>query len=51
MSKHVVFIQVHEVTIVSAPSLRNRNSGRRLTKNPSFTAVFTCVVAQSGDLV
>lgn len=34
--------------MVSAPSERKRKSGKRLTKKASFTAVFTCVRAQSG---
>lgn len=51
MSKQVVFIQVQEVMIVSAPSLKKRNRGRRLTKNPSFTAVLTWSVAQSVVLI
>jgi len=41
MSKVSVFIQVQLVTIVSVPSFRNTNSGAKLTKNASFTAVFT----------
>ena len=39
MSKSNVFIQTRLVETVSAPSLRNRNKGRRLTKNAVFTAV------------
>lgn len=38
ISKHVVFIQVQDETIVSAPSLKNINNGRRLMKKESFTA-------------
>lgn len=38
ISKHVVFIQVHDEMIVSAPSLKNVNSGRRLMKKEIFTA-------------
>lgn len=48
MSKVRVFIQFQLVIMVSAPSFRNRNRGRRLTKNASLTAVLTCVRAQSG---
>lgn len=47
MSKVSVFIQLDEEAMVSAPSLRNKKRGRRLTKKASFTAVFTCVWAQS----
>lgn len=47
MSKVRVFIQLQLVMIVSAPSFMNRKSGSRLTKNASFTAVLTCVRAQS----
>lgn len=51
-----MFIQLQLVMIVSAPSLRKRNKGKRLTKNASFTAVLTSVRAQfecrgSGDSV
>lgn len=46
MSKVDVLIQFHEVITVSAPWLRNKKRGRRLTKKASFTAVFTCVRAQ-----
>lgn len=42
-----MFIQFQLVMIVSAPSFKKRNSGRRLTKKASFTAVFTWVRAQS----
>ena len=42
-----MFIQFHDVIIVSAPWLRKRKRGRRLTRNASFTAVFTCERAQS----
>ena len=42
-----MLVQFHDVMIVSAPSLRKRNRGRRLTKNANFTAVFTCERAQS----
>lgn len=41
-----VFIQFQEVMIVSAPSLRKMNSGRRLTKKASLTAVLTWETAQ-----
>ncbi len=44
-----MFIQFQLVIIVSAPSLRKRNSGRRLTKKASFTAVLTWVSAQFGS--
>ena len=47
-SKVRVFIQFQLVIIVSAPSFTNRKRGNRLTKNASFTAVLTCVTAQSG---
>lgn len=43
-----VFIQFQLVITVSAPSFKNRKRGKRLTKNASFTAVFTFVRAQSG---
>lgn len=43
-----MFIQVQLVTIVSAPSLRNRKRGRRLTKKVSLTAVLTWDRDQSG---
>lgn len=39
--KDSVFIQVQLVTMVSVPSFRKINSGSRLTKNASLTAVFT----------
>lgn len=42
-----MFIQVQLVIIVSAPSSRNRNRGRRLMKKASLTAVLTLVMAQS----
>lgn len=45
-SKVWVFIQVQDVTIVSAPSLRNKNKGRRLTRKASLTAVLTWERAQ-----
>ena len=41
ISKVSVFIQVQLVTIVSVPSFKKINSGTKLTKNASFTAVFT----------
>lgn len=41
-----MFIQFQLVTIVSAPSLRKRKSGMRLTKKAVFTAVFTWERAQ-----
>lgn len=41
MSKVLVFIQVQLVTIVSAPSLRNKARGKRLIKKAIFTAVLT----------
>ena len=47
ISKVWVFIQFHEVIIVSAPSLRNRKRGKRLTKKASLTAVLTWEMAQS----
>ena len=42
-----MFIQVQLVTIVSVPWSRKINSGIRLTKKASMTAVFTWAVAQS----
>ena len=42
-----MFIQCQEVVTDSAPSLRNKKSGRRLTKKAKATAVFTEEVAQS----
>ena len=48
MSKVRVFIQVQLVTMVSVPSFKNTNNGTKLTKNASFTAVFTWEVAQWG---
>lgn len=42
-----VFIQDQVEVMISAPSLRKRVRGRRLTKNAAFTAVFTCFRAQS----
>lgn len=42
-----VFIQFQFVIIVSAPSFRKRQRGKRLTKKASLTAVFTCSRAQS----
>jgi len=48
MSKVWVFIQFQLVIMVSAPSFINKNKGKRLTKNASFTAVLTFVNAQSG---
>ena len=48
MSKVSVFIQVQLVTMVSVPSFKKTNRGTRLTKNASFTAVFTWEVAQWG---
>lgn len=47
-SKVSVFIQFHEVMIASAPSLRKRNRGIRLTKKARATAVLTWETAQSG---
>lgn len=44
-----VFIQVQVVVTTSAPSLRNKDRGRRLTKNASFTAVLTLVRDQFGS--
>lgn len=49
MSYISVFIQLQVVVTTSAPSLRKRDRGRRLTKNASFTAVLTLVKAQSGN--
>ena len=48
MSKVKVFIQVQLVMMVSAPSFRKRQRGKRLTKKASLTAVFTWVRAQFG---
>lgn len=48
MSNIRVFIQFQVIVITSVPSFRKRANGRRLTKNASFTAVFTLVRAQSG---
>lgn len=50
MSNVSVFIQVQVVTIVSVPLLTKRSSGSRLTRNASFTAVFTWARAQWGGL-
>ena len=41
-----MFIQFQLVMIVSAPSLRKRKRGRRLTKKANFTAVLTWERAQ-----
>lgn len=41
MLKVSVFIQHQVVVMISAPWLRNRARGRRLTRNAIFTAVFT----------
>lgn len=41
MSKVSVFIHAQLVMTVSAPSDKKINSGRRLTKNASLTAVLT----------
>lgn len=41
-----VFIQLQLVMIASAPSLRKRKRGIRLTKKAVFTAFFTCERAQ-----
>lgn len=41
-----MFIQVQLVMMASAPSLRNKNRGRRLTKKAIFTAVLTLRSAQ-----
>ncbi len=46
MSNVFVFIHAQLVIMVSAPSEKNRNSGRRLTKNASLTDVFTWESAQ-----
>lgn len=46
-SKVKVFIQFQLVMMASAPSFRNKNRGRRLTKKASFTAVLTLTSAQS----
>lgn len=46
-SKVKVFIQFQLVIIVSAPSLRKRDRGRRLMKKASLTAVLTWERAQS----
>ena len=48
MSKVRVFIQVQLVITASAPSLKKRNRGSRLTKKANLTAVLTWVRAQSG---
>lgn len=45
-----MFAQFQLVVITSAPSVRNKNSGRRLTKKASLTAVFTCDRAHWGLL-
>jgi len=45
MVKDSVLIQVQLVTIVSVPSFKKINSGTRLTKNASLTAVATWEVA------
>lgn len=42
-----MFIQLQVVVIVSAPSFRKMNRGRRLTINANFTAVLTWVRAHS----
>lgn len=42
-----MFIQFQVVTIVSTPSERNKNRGRRLTKKANLTAVFTWLTAHS----
>ena len=36
-----MFIQVQLVTMASVPSFKKMNSGSRLTKNASLTAVIT----------
>lgn len=41
-----MFIQLKEVMMVSAPSSKNRNRGRRLMKKASLTAVLTWDRAQ-----
>lgn len=51
MSKQVVFIHVQEVMIVSVPSFKSINRGKRLIKKLSFTDVLVCVVAQFRGLV
>lgn len=48
MSNVRLFIQVQLVTIISVPSLRNSDRGRRLVKKASLTAVLTCESAQWG---
>lgn len=48
MSNVRVFIQFQLVMIISAPSFRKIESGRRLTKKASLTAVLTLVSAQLG---
>lgn len=45
-----MFIQCQVVMIVSTPWSRKINSGKRLTTKAALTAVFTCVMAQSGPL-
>lgn len=47
MSNVWVFVQVRFVVTDSAPSLRKRARGRRLTRKASFTEVFTCFSGQS----
>lgn len=42
-----MFIQFQLVITISAPSFRNKNKGKRLTKKDSLTAVLTCVKAQA----
>lgn len=46
MSNIRVLVQFQLVITVSAPSEKNRKSGRRLTKNASLTAVLTWSRAQ-----
>lgn len=43
-----MFIQFQLVMIVSMPSLRNSERGRRLIKKASLTAALTCDRAQAG---
>ena len=44
-----MFIQFQLVVMISAPSRRNRNRGRRLMKKASFTAALAFLRGQSAE--
>lgn len=51
ISNVFVLSQLQDVVIISKPEVKNKNSGKRLTKKAVFTAVLTWESAHSGVLV